>query len=69
MWRVTGSLERSEARAARCEMDLSGGTRRSPRRVRAGVMNVTVLFKVSLFGVFEDLQLLFCELAAAAFGE
>ena len=37
---AVGELERSEIRAARCEMDLSGGTVMVPRRVLAGSMRV-----------------------------
>src|SRR3712207_8337543 len=33
-------LERSEIRAARCEMDLSGGTTMVPRRTRTGSIRV-----------------------------
>src|SRR5215217_8693471 len=66
---MTGSLESSEARATRCEMDLSGGTRRSPRRVRAGEMRVTGLSKVLRSSLFEDFQFFFGEFTVIAFGE
>ncbi len=66
---ATGFLERSEASATRCEMDLSGGTESSPRRLRAGAICVIGLSKVTRADVFEYLKLLFGERAVAAFGE
>ena len=69
---VTASVERSATRAARCEMDLSGGTESSPRRARAGSMRVAagaVLSTGPASGVFEDVQLLVGEFAVSALRE
>src|SRR5918998_2383910 len=60
---VVWLAERREARAARWEMDLSGGTARVPLRVAAGSTRV-------LRGmVAEDREFLFGELADGALGE
>src|SRR5918997_5394309 len=56
-------VERRAARAARWEMDLSGGTYKVPWRVRAGSMRVLGVM------AFEVVDLLFCQLSDVAFGE
>src|ERR671911_2418309 len=53
-------------------MDLSGGTKSSPRKVRAGSMRVVagvMLSTIPTSGVLQDLQLLFGKLAVPPLGE
>lgn len=72
---VTLSLERSAARAVRCERDLSGGTESSPERELAGAMLVAAALVTGLptgspsSAFFEDVQLLFGQFTVLALGE